>query len=270
MPINHRLMKTAPQQRKRRGEWRICPQCGDRFYLVPSRVKRDELFCSVPCRLESKKVEKVCPECGKTFKVNRSIADRYTVCSRACRTANTKYVSCERCGKVFRAEKHLNRRYCSEVCRRPPKYINCRNCGKEFRTLPGDKDRQFCCLACYRKYQGETLLEKTVRQILDSIELRYVQEAMVGRYSVDFLIPELRVALEVDGDYWHRDASRDARKTKFLVRKGWSVIRVSDTELENSRNPASIILHRLKEVANSDLVSRYPSLSDFPNRVVKR
>lgn len=65
-----------------------------------------------------------------------------------------------------------------------------------------------------------------MRSALDALALPYVQEAKVGRFSVDFLLPEQSVAVEVDGAYWHRDVARDERRTQALNSHGLRVVRV--------------------------------------------
>lgn len=248
MPATYEQLRFSPQKRRRLGENRTCPQCGSAFYLPPARVARGEVYCSRKCLSESApRIEKVCPACGKTFSVFASTAHRYTVCSRECRLSTTKYVSCKRCGKMFRAEKNLNRHYCSEECRRPPQYRDCRSCGTRFRFLPGDTDRQFCCFSCYRRFTGENHLEARVREALISLGIEFIQEARMGRYSIDFLIPNMRTALEIDGAYWHQIPDRDAKKDMFLFNKGWRVIRIGDNELADGVNCAKIISERFDE-----------------------
>src|SRR3990167_1699463 len=237
-----------------------CPNCGKVVSHSPAAIRQNRRYCSKECELTHKTVEKVCPVCGKPFRVSRSTADRYTVCSRECRTHETKYVACERCGKVFRAEKRLNRHYCSEECRRPPVFIQCRNCGVEFRIQPGSTTRQFCCFACYRQFNGETLLEKRVRQTLEALDIQYIQEAKMGRYSVDFLLSDLRVALEVDGEYWHRDPKRDAQKDKYLHKYGWNVIRLSEVEIDNTQHLDRLIIDTLQSVADIQINPLQPPL----------
>ena len=241
-------MKTKEPQRKRLGEWKICPQCNLRFYLVPMRVKRGETFCSHQCRYAFAKTQKVCPVCGKTFTVNKSQAHKYTVCSRQCRTTDTKYFNCERCGKQSFVHHTRNGHFCSEECRRPPILINCQTCGKQFRARPSylEKGRCFCNFSCYRRFNGETQPETQVREILDSLKVNYIQEAKMGRYSIDFLIPNLRVALEIDGVYWHQDKARDQRKTNFLESRDWKVVRVTDFELLNSSDKMNLIAKYLQ------------------------
>jgi very-short-patch-repair endonuclease/endogenous inhibitor of DNA gyrase (YacG/DUF329 family) len=246
MPATWEEMKFQPAQRKRRGVYRACPQCGREFYLVPARVKASKRYCSKACELAAApRVDKVCPACGKSFTVLACLADRYNFCSYACRTAKTKYQTCDRCGKPFVAEKRLNRHYCSEECRRPPVSIECATCGTTFRVLPSDTNRRFCSFSCYRRFRGETSLEASVRTALSAMLIDFVQEAAIGRYSVDFLLPQRRVALEVDGAYWHQDANRDARKDRYLTRHGWQVIRITEANIESGLDLTHLITNAL-------------------------
>ena len=263
MPLTAQELRFRPAQRKRRGEYRTCAYCGEQFYAPPARVKRNEQFCSRACYEAArapKMVEKVCPVCGKTFSVSATIANRYTVCSRECRTASTKYQVCERCGKPFVAEKRLNRHYCSEECRRPPFIKNCATCDKEFRYFPGDIDRMFCSFACYRRFRGENGLERIVRSTLDILSIGYIQEAKMGRYSIDFLLADLRIALEVDGTYWHRDPKRDARKMAYLEAHGWAVCRITDLEIEHAKHLDRLIAERLQAMSSRQIPTLQPSL----------
>jgi very-short-patch-repair endonuclease len=214
-------------------------------------------------------VSKVCPVCAKTFTVSAAVADRYTVCSRECRLASTKTVICQRCGKPFTcSEKRYPRHYCSEECRRPPHYIECRVCGKTLRVSPGDTDRQFCSFACYRRSNGETMLEKTIRLALTDMGVNFIQEARMGRYSVDFLLPDQRIALEVDGTYWHQDTKRDERKNHFLQSRNWIVCRITEEEIENTEHLDRLLVERFKRVAQIELVPLQPSMFDSPERMV--
>ena len=180
---------------------RRCPQCGLTF-----RPSRDEnklkSFCTWACYDASRsRVTKICAECGSEFTVSASTASRYRRCSRGC---GTIYVNCERCGKRFRAEKTLNRHFCSEECRRPPVLLTCRNCGTEFRTVPSLADeRRFCTRRCYRSFTGETALEARIREALAWIGLDMLQEHQIGPWTLDFASIPHRINIEADGTYWH-------------------------------------------------------------------
>ncbi len=212
-----------------------CKRCGKQVLRTLSRIKRGEEYCSPACRIaDTPKVSKVCPICHQTFIVNASVSHRYTVCSHQCRVAETKYVACERCGKVFRAEKRLNRHYCSEECRRPPVMVKCATCGHEFRRLPGDTDHTYCSFACYMRSHAETSIERIVRQALTTLGLDYQTQVRVGRYSIDFHVPARNLAIEVDGTYWHRDPTRDQRKDAFLAQRGMAVVRIPERDLDST------------------------------------
>lgn len=264
MPLTYDEMKFNPAKRKRFGKTIACAQCGREFYLFPSYAKEGRKYCSRECykiATSANKITKICPQCGKPFEVNIKIADRYTVCSRACRLAETKYITCERCGKIFASSKKgITRHFCSEECRRPPIFINCATCGKTFRIIPADTNRKFCSMSCYHKSQGETSIEKFTRIALNELCIPYIQEARIGRYSIDFLLTDLRVALEIDGTYWHRDPKRDERKSRYLATYGWFVIRISDIEIKNTGNLSSLIVERINMVTNRKLSNLQPTL----------
>jgi very-short-patch-repair endonuclease len=225
----------------------------------PRASTNNRTYCSLACfRASQAKVTKTCPVCGKDFTVRAAYARRYRVCSAACKTADTKYVDCDRCGNRFRAEKHLNRRYCSEECRRPPMILTCRNCKRRFREIPSAADRQFCSLACYRSFVGETGLEARIRAALEILGVEFRQEFAVGRWSIDFALLRHKVAIEADGDYWHRlSAERDARRDACLTRAGWRVVRLPESDVNAAGDLPRFVLGRVQAItglSRSDLV----------------
>lgn len=244
---------------------RECPQCGKTFsprtgsrHEPGARKGRpDRTYCSWECYNADRAnppVTKTCPVCGKDFTVKACIAHRYNVCSEACKTADTIYVDCGRCGTRFRAEKHLNRRYCSEECRRPPMFLACRNCGQRFREVPSAAHRQFCSLACYRGFVGETGLEARVRVALEGLGVEFRQEYGVGRWSIDFALPGQMIAIEADGTYWHSiTAERDVRRDAELKRAGWRVVRLPELDVTSAPDVASLIRDRVRNATGIDL-----------------
>lgn len=240
-----------------------CPVCGKPTYFTRSQIEEGRRYCSRECYEADRSpdmVTKICPVCGREFEVSERVAHRYTVCSWECRDRRSEH-TCERCGKTFLSnEQRWTPRFCSEECRRPPIIETCRNCGSEFRREPADFDRQFCCFACYRAFSGETLPERAVRFALDAIGVTYIQECQVGRYSIDFALPALKIALEVDGEYWHQDTSKESRRTRYLERHGWRVARITDTEIANAEHLATYIASRLNTVAASELPRLQPPL----------
>ena len=83
------------------------------------------------------------------------------------------------------------------------------------------------------------------------MKIHFIPECQIGRYSIDFAILEQRIAIEADGDFWHTDPRKDARRDSFLKKHGWATIRIKEFEVNNTINLDQLILDRLKEITNS-------------------
>jgi len=244
-------------------EPRVCQGCNITFEPGASGRNAARTFCTRECYEANRAntVTKNCPVCGQDFTIKACIADRYTTCSNACKTAETVYVDCERCGKRFRSDRRWTSRFCSEECRRPAAMVTCRNCDAEFRVVPSEAaSRLFCSRRCYRSFSGETRLEARVRVALTILGIRFQQEHAIGRWLIDFLLPDLGVALEADGDYWHsltvkRDALRDAE----LERASLRVVRLAERDMNDAPDLGRLITERLEQVTGFKLASLPPA-----------
>lgn len=239
---------------------RECPQCGATFNprYAGRAGNAGRKFCSHECYLAHRRngVVKTCPVCGKEYRLPASMAAKHRVCSTACKTVDTIYRDCARCGKRFRCSKRegWNSRFCSEGCRRPPIIIACRNCGKEFRRKGNDHDRQFCSYACSRLFRGETGLEARVRVALECIGVGFTQEYPFQRWSIDFAIPKHKVAIEADGDYWHKvSADRDAKRDARMTAAGWTVVRLAECDVMRASDVGEFILARVHVATGLEL-----------------
>lgn len=61
-----------------------------------------------------------------------------------------------------------------------------------------------------------TSQENIAAQALSNLGIRYVQQYIIGKYSVDFFLPELNYVLEMDGVYGHLSKS-DIKRDCALV-----------------------------------------------------
>jgi very-short-patch-repair endonuclease len=85
----------------------------------------------------------------------------------------------------------------------------------------------------------EALKSKNVNCVLE-YEYRY--------YHIDIAIPELKIAIEIDGDYWHGNEkyykiltknqkdrkSRDLARNTYLKNRHWSVLRFWTSDIDNN------------------------------------
>lgn len=52
-------------------------------------------------------------------------------------------------------------------------------------------------------------------------------------YFVDFAIPSLRLAIECDEAYWHRDKKRERKRQNRIENLGWKMVRFKAEEIQN-------------------------------------
>jgi len=68
---------------------------------------------------------------------------------------------------------------------------------------------------------------------LDECGEKYVFQAQMARYTVDFMLPDKKLIIEADGDYWHsleRVKKRDVRRDDYLRSLGFQVVRITESE----------------------------------------
>ncbi len=74
---------------------------------------------------------------------------------------------------------------------------------------------------------------------------KFRRQHPLGRFIVDFACVEHRLVIEADGGQ-HADSPEDERRTRWLERRGWRVVRFWNNEiLANSEGVQETILHIL-------------------------
>lgn len=66
------------------------------------------------------------------------------------------------------------------------------------------------------------------------LDLHLYPQHKVGKYRLDFAIPDKRVAIELDGHEYHKtkyQRTHDAKRDRWLYGQGWTVLRFTGTEL---------------------------------------
>jgi len=86
-------------------------------------------------------------------------------------------------------------------------------------------------MAKHRKSGKMTWIEERMSFLLDKLGIKYVFQYPILRYNVDFAIPALRIVIECDGEYWHRDKRQDIIRQKRIEKEGWFVLRYTGTKI---------------------------------------
>jgi very-short-patch-repair endonuclease len=69
------------------------------------------------------------------------------------------------------------------------------------------------------------------------LDLHIYPQHPVGKYRLDFAIPDKRIAIELDGHEYHKtkyQRTHDARRDRWLYGQGWHVLRFTGTEIHQN------------------------------------
>lgn len=223
---------------------RICIICKKEFNASPYNIKKGwGRFCSRKCMgiWRSKfqkgknnpswkpKIKRICPICKKVFYVRPSVVKRGQgiYCSLKCThiaQKKPKYPRVKRkcivCGKIF------------EVKRSVLKY---KNCGK------------FCSKNCHAIWHNinvmkseETWIEREVEQILKQLNVKFEKQKPLENVSkVDFYLPNYKLIIYIDGNYWHslpKVKIRDFLQNRTLLQKGYNILRLSEKTIQEKKH----------------------------------
>ncbi len=247
---------------QRTGVIKDCLTCGKQFFAYQSAIKRGGgIYCSKECSYLDRKTPLpncICKNCGKEFYMKPFAIkrNRGVFCSRACLAAKVE-VTCL-CGNVFFTKQNIinngKGKYCSRKCRK----LNSKmieiirpTCQKPFMEYPSNIAHGmgvYCSVECYRRGSVPTRIENICYQEL--VELGLIEgEDFIFQYRypktkfiIDFFLPSLNLAIEANGDYWHRIPSgmeRDKRKRERMEDDG--VILITWWEHEIKANIANLI-----------------------------
>jgi len=123
----------------------------------------------------------------------------------------------------------------------------CIVCGKQFLATPGAV-KKGGGIVCSRKCQGvraakltpkrDTAIEKAIEAVLRSRGVEYQKQvALCGVTLADFYLPQYRVVIFCDGEYWHQFPKRqrqDAIQNEVLGVKKYHVYRFTEQAIERS------------------------------------
>lgn len=114
-------------------------------------------------------------------------------------------------------------------------------------------------------FNRKTSIEQKVEDFLNSLKLneKFIYQYQIEYFSVDFAFPELKIAIEADGDYFHvnptfypngpinavqrRNFGRDKAKNQFLKSLGWTILRFWECEI-NSEVYKEKLVKQLQEL----------------------
>ena len=197
-----------------------CEFCGAeaRKYTIVARLRR---FCNVKCR--------------QTYSARKNAVARGKACSERHKsdpTYHAKMVS------ILKSVHHLSQT--KENFDAMSESLKKRWKNKDYREYMSAmsrrvwEDRDKMLTNVKWNPNKMTGLEREVDEVISNWGIMYYFNYMVGRYFIDFAFPEQMIGIECDGEYWHRNTKeRDAKRDAWLSSCGWTIIRLSESEIEN-------------------------------------
>ncbi len=175
---------------------------------------------------DPKPLARVCPVCEGSFTVtNQSSRQRF--CSTTCGYSQRRGAAAPN----WAADMPM---------------FECKVCGATGRQSARTVTREACSYACKNILQRRrqptkaTDIERLTEAALVARGWQYkTQVGIPGGGTVDFLLPNDRVVICCDGDYWHRlpvHPERDARQTAHLQSSGYRVFRFWGSEIKADIN----------------------------------
>ncbi len=223
-----------------------CLSCKKDFTFLRSQLAGSRtagIFCSRKCFFDYRKgenachwtggkVSKKCNICGNTYKTNPGRVPQKKYCSR-------------KCYDLAQTGKGNSRWLGGKKIKRL-----CKTCGKTFNIYPHQAAGGwgiFCSNPCSAIYtckhhmkNKHTKIEISVAKMLDKLGIKYTDQHPIpeGRTVVDFYIPEQRLVIYADGDYWHslpERKNKDQTQDFLLEMNGYEVLRLSETEIKKHK-----------------------------------
>lgn len=82
--------------------------------------------------------------------------------------------------------------------------------------------------------QPATNIENKLRYALLRKGVNFIEQASIGPWSIDFLLPDFMACVEADGEFWHSSTQakmKDRRKDAWLRNKGYMVFHFDGKEI---------------------------------------
>lgn len=247
----------------------ICPE-SLRYWSQKNDVSPYEILSGSP-----RKVWWKCPECGHEWQSSVSgfkRGRRCPVCAGKIVTEKNNFAShYPEYAKYWDYEK--NKMKPEEAFYKSNKkyWFKCPICGRPVKkSLDKLSTRPLICSNCTKRMHtsyGEQFIYYYLSKITDHVENRYLFDG----YEIDIYLPEQKVAIEYNGDYYHANRKQqDREKAQYLEAKGLRVMSVyegDESQRDIYQNDFFVRKNRLDEDLKN--VTKFIIDSIFPGESYK-
>ena len=270
-----------------------CEYCGATVYKTLSQYnKRKHHFCSNKCQSLLKREQafenRSCEICGENFYVSKKSTQRFcsTKCQNQWQLGNTGFhnkrfaggfLKCKFCGNEFLVGKYKyddgKDHFCSAQCRRDW-YLSVWSQSEEWRD---ESRKRAVQILKNNPVTTQTKPQVRINELLDSLQIKYINEQPFVYYSIDNYLPGYNLAIEVMGDYWHSSPlkyidqindrqkhiiSRDRAKHSFIAKQyGIEILYLWESDIMKNESVCSALIQ--KYIAQNGVLDNYHSFNYF-------
>ena len=95
--------------------------------------------------------------------------------------------------------------------------------------------------------QTNTKIERKMEAFLKFKNIKFYHPFNIGNYCFDFYVPENKLVIECDGDYWHNypdGTEKDRIKDKYLKSKNLKIVRFWEREINNNFEKCAVEIEK--------------------------
>lgn len=257
---------------------KMCVICKKGFKTYPSAIKRGARFCSLQCfrRRKNKYQIRTCRVCSKKFRAHISRKKKrakYLYCGLIC-LGKTKrkriVVPCNFCGADVEIKRSLKKKlshfFCGHTCwmsyrreKTKERRKRCVSCNNWFSacTTKRLKSQRHCSSRCWLRSKGATSIEIATKSALNELKVTaYSNRNPLERFVyADWWVPEKKLAIFCDGEYWHRNRARkDRTQARVLRAAGVNVLRIPEKAIKDKKRLMLLLSSSLRlELSKKDV-----------------
>jgi len=128
----------------------------------------------------------------------------------------------------------------------------CKRCGTEFEQIWNAIQQGYQCPTCFPRFQGDSKTEREIREFVEGfgLDVKARDRNLISPLELDIVIPSRKLAIEVNGVYYHSEATdKDyhLKKTKLCEQCGYQLIHIFEDEWVYKKE---IVQHRLAHLLN--------------------
>ena len=232
----------------------VCEKCGSEKQLKNrSKIRQYIARCESECNNEI-----ICRNCKISATKTLQNKEKLTANLINCKLIDDNYD-----GAHFEIEKNLR-----------PKYkFECSICSKVFESpFTFSDEAPVHCPNCYEAKTTTSYSEKDLVEYIRSIYKGKIIENtrdVIGPYELDIYFPELNLAIEYDGEYWHNNSQKTYKKYNLCKEKGIRLVGIYHYEWKTKRRLLENYLKILLWNPSVDIGARECKVREVPFKEAK-